>query len=109
MLRRTIVARVGAFSRFMRETKNHPNLQGLSIPARGKALGKMYRELSKADLAALKARAATTTAVPRAPKMSTTREPTAYNLFVKKHLPTQIGAVPERMKAVAKLWKAHKK
>lgn len=108
MLRRTIIIRIGAYSRFMRETKNHPKLQGLSIPARGKALAKMYRALPQAEAEALKARASATSAPRRIQKLAMVREPSQYNLFVKKHMAELQGPIPERLKAVAKLWNAQK-
>ncbi|CUG93536.1 kinetoplast DNA-associated protein, putative [Bodo saltans] len=102
MLRRTIIIRIGAYSRFMRETKNHPKLKGLSIPARGKALAKLYHELSPAEAEALKARANATSAPRRVQKPPVTRMPTDYNLFVRRHI-----TAPLREKAHGRAPRSH--
>ena len=49
--------KLNAYSVFMIQTKNHPDLVGLPIAKRGKKLGQMYRALSPADLAKLQAKA----------------------------------------------------
>jgi hypothetical protein len=49
--------KLNAYSIFMIQTKNHPDLVGLPIAKRGKMLGKMYRALPPAEMAKLKAKA----------------------------------------------------
>jgi hypothetical protein len=109
MLRRTIVPRISAFVLFLKDSKGLPALAGLAVPQRGKKLGEMYHALSKADLKALKDRAAKIKGVPRVRKVPKARSPSRYNLFVKKHMPNYQGPVPSRMQAIAKLWKSQKK
>ncbi|CUG89166.1 kinetoplast DNA-associated protein, putative [Bodo saltans] len=108
MFRRTIVARIGPFSLFMKESKGLAALQGLSVPQRGAKLGELYRSLSKAEAAALKDRAAAIPSAPRRarkPRIPAARPPSPYNLFVKKNMPLYEGRVADRMKVIAELWK----
>lgn len=46
------------FSVFLMDNKKNPSLQGLSIASRGKALAKLYKNMSKAEKAKLDKRAA---------------------------------------------------
>ena len=49
--------KLNAYSYFMIQTKNHPDLVGLPIAKRGKKLAAMYKALPAEQLAKLKARA----------------------------------------------------
>ena len=49
--------KLNSYSVFMIQTKNHPDLVGLPIAKRGQKLAAMYRALSPADMAKLKAKA----------------------------------------------------
>ena len=59
---------VSPFLLFVRKNGKHASLKGLAVPARGKALGKMYKALSVADKAAL-VKAAKATAAPKRTKV----------------------------------------
>jgi hypothetical protein len=48
--------KLNAYSVFMIQTKNHPDLVGLPIAKRGKKLAQMYKALSPSEMAKLKAK-----------------------------------------------------
>lgn len=105
ILRRRVMS---AYSLFMIDTKNDKVLSKLAVPQRGKLLAKMYRQLSTADLTALKKRAAVKHFKPR-PRRTGPREPSPYMKFIGKHMGKTAGAPTARMRSVAKLWKSAKK
>ena len=104
MFRTNILKAVSPFAVFIKRFGNSAELAGLKITARGRKLGKMYRALSRAELAKLKAEAAKTTfpkkrVVPKQP-----RKPSAYNLFVKRNWNTVNGKAPQRLIKLAAAW-----
>jgi hypothetical protein len=111
MLRRTIATRISSFSLFMKDTRHHPKLKGLAIPARGRMMGKLYRALTPQKLQELKKRAAKVKAAKRSPRRPS-RYPRVlhkYNKFVKANWNTVTGTACQRMKALAAKWKSGKK
>ena len=104
MFRTNILKGVSPFLLFVKRFGKSPQLDGLKIANRGRKLGKMYRALSRVELAKLKAEAAKTTfpkkrVVPKQP-----RKPSAYNLFVKRNWNTVRGKAPERLSKLAAAW-----
>ncbi len=108
MFVRTVVRRVRtlpAFGVFLKQTKGQ--FTGIPATQRAKKLGSLYRNLSAADKAKLKAAGAKIKVVPRVKAPKAPRKLTAYNRFVKanygkvKNLPFS-----KRLGAIAKLWKA---
>lgn len=108
MFRRTAAYRISAYALLMKETAGSPRLKGLPIPDRGKALSAIYRNLNKSELEALKKRAKAVPSAPRALKARRTRPPTLFSTFVKEHTGKFQGSAPQRLKEIAKLWKAKK-
>lgn len=107
MLRATCALRaVSAYTIFLIRNKANPNLKGLSIAKRGKLLGKLFRDLSSADLAVLRKVAAVTPVFKGASKPA--RKPNAYAKFYAKVYPTLTGKATSRMKQIANLWKKQK-
>lgn len=104
MFRRCSTRLVSPFVQFVIESKG--TLTGIPAASRGVALGKQYHALTAKAKAALVARAKATPLVrkPKAPKQP--RAPSAYALFVKKNWNTVAdGTAPQKLKAIAKLWK----
>lgn len=108
MFRRSVVKALSGFSLFMKECKSN-QLKGLGVPERGKKLGELYRSLSAAEKESLKARAAGVPRVRKAVKAPRTkRQPSEYNLFVKKHMQKLEGPVKQRFKEISRLWQNRK-
>lgn len=108
MFARTTLRRVSSFALFIKESKAHPKLQGLRVPQRGKMVAELYRALPASELAALQKRALTTkfNRSLKAPKvLKDKRAPSPYNIFVKQNMSKFSGSAPERIKAIAKLWR----
>ena len=97
-----------SFGAFIKIHKKSPVLAGLSIPQRGRALGKMWRALPAAQKKAIAAKAKTM------PKMKARvrkqRKPTAYNLFVKKNMKSVMHLKnTKRFAALSKMFKKAQK
>lgn len=111
--RTAIFRRVGTYALFMKESKHHASLQGLSVPQRGKMLKQLYDGLSAAARKGLEKRALETTFTRKA-KVNRTRRSkppralTPYNKFVSANMPNYTGPVGQRMKLIAALWKQQK-
>lgn len=112
--RTTVTAARSVYSVFMVQQKKNKLLTGLDIGKRGQALAKLYRALPKAELAKLKATAAKLPAYKKKSpaQKKAARKPralTAYTKFVKANIKKQSGkTLVQKMKAVAKLWRAKK-
>lgn len=83
MFRVTSMFQRSSFTMFLIQNKGNPKLAGLAVPARGKLLGKWYRELPKAELATLKA-AAVTGKLPAAAKVAAVKGKAAKGKTAKK-------------------------
>ena len=95
-----------SYAMFLVATKGHPALAGVTGMSRGRAVGKMWRSLSAPAKQVFVDKAKLTTF---APKVKVPRRPNAFATFTKtnyhsvRHLPHD-----QRLKAMAKLWKATK-
>lgn len=101
-----------SFTLFLKQNKNNKKLHRLSVPDRGRQLGKMWRELPAEEKLRLKIEAAARPAVyyPRR-----RRKVSEYHQFVKTFLRTEkkkslAGKTnAERFKAAADAWHKHRR
>jgi hypothetical protein len=100
--RRTLTS----YGQFLRETRNHPKLGGLTIAARGRTVARMYRALSPAEKNALKSRGSKVTIVVRPRGAAAPRKPGPFAKFVKANY-GKVRKLPagRRLKALATLFK----
>ena len=125
MFRRTIAAAARSpYTVFMMQNTKNPVLAKLSFTKRQQKVTAMYHALNPKEKATLVAKAAKAPSFKRKPSkqaaaqaklrkagsLTGPKKPSAYNKFVKANINKQAGkTLGEKMKGVAKLWKAAKK
>ena len=109
LLTKQVRIRVSAYGLFMRRTRNHPALQGLTFHKRAVTLAKMWKQLSTQEKAAIGRSAKKYGVFVEAPR-PTRRGTSKYHAFVKKNIGQFKGVKAQtQLKLVADLWRAQKK
>lgn len=109
MFQRTLTRRaVSPFSVFLKQIKNHPQLEGLSFLKRAKTVGKMYRGLSTYKLNQLNKIAENTNYVRRRKAPKKPRKAGPFARYIKKNFKKVRGTAPERISTLARRWREAK-
>lgn len=112
-VRTQLLLRISRYTLFMKDNATNAALKGLSIGDRGRALSKLYKNLSSGDVAVLTARAARLSnrgatfkrAASLKQRAKGVRKAPPFAQFVKLNYPLISGTPSERFAKIGAMWR----